>query len=79
MTAWYKLFDNTGVWVNDDDNPLFNVTMGSFDSAELCEPVGLYLLKKYYVLIDSDSFGLYKDNRLTVIQKANGPKLQPYS
>ena len=76
MTAWYKLFHNTGVWVNDDDNPLFDVTMGSFD---LCEPVGLYLLKKYYVLVDSDNFGLYKDNRLTVIQKANGPKLQSYS
>ena len=38
------LFDSTGVWVKNDDNPLFDVTMGSFDGAEVCELVGLYLL-----------------------------------
>ena len=38
------LFDSIGVWVKNDDNPLFDVTMGSFDGAEVCELVGLYLL-----------------------------------
>ena len=28
-------FDRTVVWVKNDDNPLFDVTMGSFDSAEV--------------------------------------------
>ena len=27
-----------------DANPLFDVTMGSFDGAEVCKLVGLYLL-----------------------------------
>ena len=27
------LFDSAGVWVQNDDNPLFDVTMGSFDGA----------------------------------------------
>ena len=49
------LFDSTGVWVKNDDNPLFDVTMGSFDGAEVCELVGLYLLSKISVLIDSDN------------------------
>ena len=40
------LFDDNGAWVEKDGNPLFIVTMGSFDSAEVCELVGLYLLNK---------------------------------
>ena len=38
------LFDKDNAWVQQD-NPEFDVTMGSYDSAEeLCELVGLYLL-----------------------------------
>ena len=36
------LFDKDNVWVKKD-NPKFDVTMGSYDGAELCELVGLYL------------------------------------
>ena len=43
------LFDSAGVWVQNDDNPLFDVTMGSFDGAEVCELVGLYLLSEISV------------------------------
>ena len=50
---------STGAWVKNDDNPLFDVTMGSFDSAaEECELVGLYLLSIISVLTDSDNVGL---------------------
>ena len=35
------LFDSKGTWIKKDDN-LFDVTMGSFDGAEICELVGLY-------------------------------------
>ena len=30
------LFDDSGAWVKKDGKPLFDVTMGSFDSAEVC-------------------------------------------
>ena len=36
------LFNKNEVWVKKD-NPDFDVTMGSFDGAEVCELVGLYL------------------------------------
>ena len=49
--------------------------MGSFDGAEACELVGLYLLSKISLLIDLDNFGLYRDNGLALIDNANGPKL----
>ena len=37
------LFSNNEIGVKKD-NPDFDVTMGSFDRAEVCELVGLYLL-----------------------------------
>ena len=69
------LFDSTGVWVKNDDNPLLDVTMGSFECAKICEFCVLYLLNKISVHIDSDNIGLYRYDRLTVIDNANGPKL----
>ena len=37
------LFNNNKIQVKQD-NPDFDVTMGNFDRAEVCESVGLYLL-----------------------------------
>ena len=57
------------------DNPLFDVTMGSNDGAEICEFVGIYLLGKLSTIIDSVDIGLYRDDGLASIKNANGPKL----
>ena len=38
------LFNNTDIWIKKNGDSDFNVTMGSFDGAELCELVGLYIL-----------------------------------
>ena len=37
-------FNNTDIWIKKNGDPDFDVTMGSFDGAELCELVGLYNL-----------------------------------
>ena len=37
------LFSNSEAWIKKESD-LFDVTMGSFDGAEVCELVGLYLL-----------------------------------
>ena len=68
------LFDSTGVWVKNDNNILFDVTMGSFDGTDVCELVSLYLLSKISVHIDLNNVGLYRDDRLA-INDTNGPKL----
>ena len=49
--------------------------MGSFDGAEVCELVGLYLLNKIKPLLDSNNVGLYRDDGLAIVHKANGPKV----
>ena len=38
------LFDNTDLWIKKNGDPDFDVVIGSFDGAELCELVGLYIL-----------------------------------
>ena len=34
------LFNNTDIWIKKEGNKDFDVTMGSFDGAEVCELVG---------------------------------------
>ena len=40
------LFHNGNAWVKKEGNPLFEVTMGSYDGAEVCELVGLLSEKR---------------------------------
>ena len=53
------LFDSSDTWVKKGPNSLFDVTMGCFDGAEVCELVGLYLLSKLSALVNKASIGLY--------------------
>ena len=48
------------VWVKNDYNLLFYVTMGNFNGADVCELIVLYLLSKISVVINSDNVGLYR-------------------
>ena len=53
---------------------MFDVTMGSFDGAEGCELVGLFLLYKMKHLFDCNCVGLYRDDGLAVPNNISGPK-----
>ena len=69
------LFHDGNAWVKNEGNPLFDVTMGRYDGAEVCELVGLYLLGKFAALIGTKNVGLYRDDGLAVTHQANGPKM----
>ena len=56
-------------------NGLFDVTMGSYDGAETCELVGLFLLSKVIQFIPKNQIGLYRDDGLMLIKNPNGPYL----
>ena len=45
---------------------LFDVTMGSYDGAEVCELVGLYMLDQLKQRFPKDDLGLYRDDGLGV-------------
>ena len=38
------LFDNTDIWTKKKGNKDFDVTIGSFEGAEVCDFLGLYIL-----------------------------------
>ena len=59
-------------WVKIGDDTLFDNTMESFDGAEICELVGLYLLDKLSSLIGRKKVGLYRDDGLTAINSSSG-------
>lgn len=61
------LFNNDEPWFKRS-NSHFDVTMGSFDGAETCELVGLYLLSQLNVLVGVDA-GLYRDDGLAICNK----------
>ena len=49
--------------------------MGSFDGAEICELVGLYLINKLSKLLGNENMGLYRDDRVPAIETASDPIL----
>ena len=65
------LFSKDDVWVKKD-NPSFDVTMGSYDGAEVCELVGLYILDKIKVECPDIELGLYRDDGLGITKNLSG-------
>ena len=61
------LFTPDSAW--SKKNGLFDVTMGAYDGAEVCELVGLYLLNKIKESIPSLNSGLYRDDGLGIYKK----------
>ena len=41
------LYNNTDIWIKKNGDPDFDERMGSFDRAELCELVGLYIFSTF--------------------------------
>ena len=68
------LFNNTDIWIKKNRVPDFDVTMGSFDGAELCELVGLYILHILGQKYGKHRIGLYRDDGLACSEYISGPQ-----
>ena len=56
---------------------MFDVTMaGSFDGAETCELVRLFLLNKIIGFIPIEKVGLYRDEGLIILENPDGPSTE---
>ena len=55
-------------------DPDFDVTMGSFDGAELCKLVGLYILHILGEKYGKHRIGLYRDDGLACFGYTSGPQ-----
>ena len=54
-----------------DAEGCFDLTMGSYDGAEICELVGIYILSRLSTVIDKNDCGLYRDDVLLVLCNVN--------
>ena len=66
------LFDEKDTWVKKQ-SALFDVTMGAYDGAEVCELVGTYMLFLISEKYNKKDFGLYRDDGLGVVRNKCGP------
>ena len=70
------LFDNDIAWVKNNNNNMFDITMGSYDGAEICELVGLFLLNTLSKKYGLNNIGLYRDDGLALFKQTSGPQAE---
>ena len=69
------LFDNANTpWVKREAKREFDVSMGAYDGAEVCELVGLYALAEMKNKLNTHSVGLYRDDGLGTLRKTTGSR-----
>ena len=69
------LFHNDEAWVKKNADEDFDVPMGCFDGAEVCELVGCYILNKIKRIMNPNDVGLYRDDGLGVLRNLSGPQV----
>ena len=61
-------------WKEKESSGCFDVTMGSYDGAELCELIGVFMQSVLQDVINKEAMGLYRDDELIVLNKGNSQK-----
>ena len=66
------LYHDYNFWEKKGNQNLFDIPMGSYHGAEICELVGLKILHELSAIINPKNLGLYRDDGIAVI-KAQSP------
>ena len=66
------VFDCNTPWIKKDGASMFDVIMRSFDGAEICELIGLFVLHKLNEKFKPGNIGLYRDDGLAVFENLSG-------
>ncbi|XP_047142690.2 uncharacterized protein LOC124816972 [Hydra vulgaris] len=69
------IFNNDEAWIIKRGG-LFDVTMGAFDGAEVCELIGIFILYQTSQYYNKEDFGLYRDDGLAVFKNKNGQQME---
>ena len=70
------LFDSNNIWIKKGGNHNFDVMMGSYDGAEICKLVDLYILHVSGEKKGEDKIGLYHDDHLACFGTINGSQAE---
>ena len=67
---------NGSTWTKKDQDSTFDVPMGSYFGAELCDLVGLHILDKLQKSYMPNQIGLYRDDGLATIRYTKNQNLE---
>ena len=67
------LYNEGEPWIKKQSNS-FDVTMGSYDGAEVCELIGIFMLSLIGNKYNPNNIGLYRDDGLAVFKNTSGPQ-----
>ena len=71
------LFSHDEAWKKKkNEDGLFDIPMGSFHGAEVCDLVGLHILRRLQIEIPDGEFGLYRDDGLGIIKNMPKPDFE---
>ena len=70
------LFKNEHPWVKKDKDNMFDVTMGCWDGAEVCELTGAYILGRLTSFFNISNIGLYRDDGLAILKATSGSEAE---
>ena len=65
------MFYENETWKKKDTDTTFDVTMGSFDGAELCELIEIYIQSFFINTLSKDTVGLCREDGLFILRKIN--------
>ena len=69
----YLLFNDQHVWIKKEGG-LFDVNMGAFNGAEVCEAVGNFLLYQLSKNYNKKDIGLYRSDVLAISKNVSASK-----
>ena len=69
------LYNNGEPWAKIEDSN-FDVTMGAYDGAEVCELIGIFMLSQLSNHINKEQIGLYRDDGLAIVKNTSGPEAE---
>ena len=67
------LYNEGEPWIKKQSNS-FDVTMGSYDGAEVCELIGIFMLSLIGNKYNPNNIRLYRDDGLAVFKNTSGPQ-----
>ena len=68
----FFLFKDEIAWKKKNIQSSFDVTMGSFDGAEICELIGLFIQSQIMKKLPKENVGLYRDDGLILLRRLTG-------
>ena len=70
------MFYDKQPWVKKTGTKNFDVPMGCYGRAEICELVRCYILNQLSTVMRNELVGLYRDDGLGIMKKMSGPEIE---